>query len=129
MENTYIATFQALGALGLLLGSAGLATVLVRNALEQRGELALLRAVGYAPRHLARMALVQNGALVGLGFLAGAVPALLAVLPTLLDRRGTVPLSLVGGLLLALAAMSLLVSWLAVGFVRRLPLLASLRSE
>jgi hypothetical protein len=32
VENTYIATFQALGALGLLLGSAGLATVLVRNA-------------------------------------------------------------------------------------------------
>jgi hypothetical protein len=129
VENTYIATFQALGALGLLLGSAGLATVLVRNALEQRGELALLRAVGYAPRHLARMALVQNGALVGLGFLSGAVPALLAVLPTLLDRRGTLPLSLVAVLLLALAATSLLVSWLAVGFVRRLPLLASLRSE
>ena len=129
VENTYIATFQALGALGLLLGSVGLATVLVRNALEQRGELALLRAVGYAPRHLARMALVQNGALVGLGFLAGAVPALLAVLPTLLDRRGTVPLALVAVLLLALAATSLLVSWLAVAFVRRLPLVASLRSE
>jgi hypothetical protein len=129
VENTYIATFQALGALGLLLGSVGLATVLVRNALEQRGELALLRAVGYAPRHLARMALVQNGALVGLGFLSGAVPALLAVLPTLVDRRGTLPLSLVAVLLLALAATSLLVSWLAVGFVRRLPLLASLRSE
>ena len=129
VENTYIATFQALGALGLLLGSAGLATVLVRNALEQRGELALLRAVGYAPRHLARMALVQNGALVGLGFLAGAVPALLAVAPTLLDRRGTVPLALVAVLLLALAAIGLLVSWLAVAFVRRLPLIASLRSE
>ena len=82
-----------------------------------------------APRHLARMALVQNGALVGLGFLAGAVPALLAVLPTLLDRRGTVPLSLVAILLLALAATSLLVSWVAVAFVRRLPLIASLRSE
>jgi hypothetical protein len=129
VENTYIATFQALGALGLLLGSVGLATVLVRNALEQRGELALLRAVGYAPRHLARMALVQNGALVGLGFLAGAGPALLAVAPTLLDRRGTLPLALVAVLLLALAATGLLVSWLAVAFVRKLPLLASLRSE
>ena len=129
VENTYIATFQALGALGLLLGSVGLATVLVRNALEQRGELALLRAVGYAPRHLARMTLVQNGALVGLGFLAGAAPALLAVAPTLLDRRGTLPLALVAVLLLALAATSLLVSWVAVAFVRRLPLVASLRSE
>ena len=78
-------------------GSVGLATVLVRNALEQRGELALLRAVGYRPRHLARMALAQNGALVGLGFLAGAVPALVAVVPTLLDRRGAVPLALAAG--------------------------------
>ncbi len=129
VENTYIATFQALGALGLLLGSAGLATVLVRNALEQRGELALLRAVGYAPRHLARMAVFQNGALVGLGFVAGAVPALLAVAPTLLDRRGTLPLALVSVLLVALAATGLLVSWIAVVFVRRLPLIASLRSE
>jgi ABC-type antimicrobial peptide transport system permease subunit len=129
VENTYIATFQALGALGLLLGTVGLATVLVRNALEQRGELALLRAVGYGPRHLARMALAQNGALVGLGFLAGAVPALVAVSPTILDRRGTLPLALVAVLLLALAATGLLVSWLAVAFVRRLPLLASLRSE
>jgi hypothetical protein len=129
VENTYIATFQALGALGLLLGSVGLATVLVRNALEQRGELALLRAVGYRPRHLTRMALAQNGALVALGFLAGAVPALVAVAPTLLDRRGAWPLALAGGLLLALAATGYVVSWLAVAFVRRLPLIASLRSE
>ncbi len=129
VENTYIATFQALGALGLLLGSVGLATVLARNALEQRGELALLRAVGYRPRHLTRMALAQNGALVGLGFLAGAGPALLAVAPALLDRRGAVPLALTLALLLALATTGLLVSWLAVAFVRRLPLIASLRSE
>jgi hypothetical protein len=57
------------------------------------------------------------------------VPALLAVAPTLLDRRATVPLALVAALLLALAATSLLVSWLAVAFVRKLPLIASLRSE
>jgi putative ABC transport system permease protein len=129
VENTYIATFQALGALGLLLGSVGLATVLVRNALEQRGELALLRAVGFRSRHLTRMTLAQNAALVGLGFLAGAGPALVAVAPMLLDRRGVLPLTLTLALLLALAATGLLVSWLAVAFVRRLPLVASLRSE
>jgi ABC-type lipoprotein release transport system permease subunit len=129
VENTYIATFQALGALGLLLGSLGLATVLVRNALEQRGAIALLRAVGYRPRHLTRMVLAENAALVGLGFLAGAVPALLAVAPTLADRRGALPLALAGGLVLSLAATGLLASWLAVAFIRRLPLLTSLRSE
>jgi putative ABC transport system permease protein len=129
VENTYIATFQALGALGLLLGIVGLATVLVRNALEQRGELALLRAVGFRAGHLTRMVFAENTALVGLGFLAGAVPALVAVLPMIVDRRGAVPLVLVGGLLVALAITGALVTWLAVRFIGRLPLLASLRSE
>ena len=52
VENTYLSTFQALGGLGLLLGTIGLAAVMFRNVLERRRELALLRAVGYdaAPR-------------------------------------------------------------------------------
>jgi hypothetical protein len=129
VENTYIATFQALGALGLLLGIVGLATVLARNALEQRGALALLRAVGYRRRHLALTVLAENAVLVGLGFLSGAVPALVAVLPTLVDRGGQVPLLLVVGLLAALAFTGGFVSWAAAAFVGRLPLLASLRSE
>ena len=41
VENTYISTFQTLGALGLLLGTVGLAAVLARNVLERRRELAL----------------------------------------------------------------------------------------
>jgi hypothetical protein len=129
VENTYIATFQALGALGLLLGVVGLATVLVRNALEQRGQLALLRAVGFRSRHLTRMVLAENAALVGLGFLSGAVPALVAIAPMLLERRAGAPLSVVAALVVALAVTAALVSWLAVAFIRRLPLLASLRSE
>ena len=47
VENTYLSTFQALGGLGLLLGTVGLATVLLRNVLERRRELALFGAVGY----------------------------------------------------------------------------------
>jgi cell division protein FtsX len=129
VENTYIATFQALGALGLLLGTVGLATVLIRNALEQRGELALLRAVGYRRDHVTRMVLAENAALVGLGFLAGAIPAVVAIAPVFLERRGTLPLELVGILLLALAATGAVVSWLAVSFIQRLPLVESLRSE
>ena len=49
VENTYLSTFQTLGGLGLLLGTVGLATVLLRNVLERRRELALLAAVGYRP--------------------------------------------------------------------------------
>ena len=49
------------------------------------------------------MVLAENAALAGLGFLAGAVPALVAIAPVLLERRGAPPLGLVGALLLALA--------------------------
>ena len=52
VQNTYLNTFQILGGLGLLLGSAGLGVVALRNILERRGELALLRAVGFTPRAL-----------------------------------------------------------------------------
>ena len=51
VENTYLSTFQTLGGLGLLLGTVGVAAVLLRNVLERRRELALLGAVGYGPRH------------------------------------------------------------------------------
>jgi putative ABC transport system permease protein len=129
VENTYIATFQALGALGLLLGVVGLATVLVRNALEQRGQLALLRAVGYRRDHVARMVLAENAALVGLGFLVGALPALVAIAPVLLGGRGGLPLGVVAALLLALGVTGAAVSWVAVSFIQRLPLVESLRSE
>ena len=50
VQNTYLSTFQTLGGLGLLLGTLGLATVMVRNVLERRGELALLSALGFRRR-------------------------------------------------------------------------------
>ena len=83
VENTYIATFQTLGALGLLLGTVGLAAVLLRNAFERRRELALLQAVGYRRRELRRMVASENALLLGLGLIAGLVPALLAIAPAL----------------------------------------------
>ena len=41
VENTYLSTFQTLGGLGLLVGTVGLAAVVLRNVLERRRELAL----------------------------------------------------------------------------------------
>src|ERR1035437_944448 len=78
VENSYLETFRALGALGLLLGTVGLAAVLMRNVLERRRELALLRAVGYRPRHLAVMVLAENLFLLVVGLSTGAGGAAVA---------------------------------------------------
>ncbi len=100
VENTYLATFQMLGGLGLVLGTVGLATVLLRNVVERRRELALFRAVGYEPRHVRVMLLSESVSLLVAGLVIGAVAAAVATIPTLLERGGRVPMSATGLLLL-----------------------------
>ena len=85
VENTYLSTFQTLGGLGLLLGTLGLAVVMVRNVLERRSELALLQAVGFNQPAIFWLVLAENAFILVFGLLIGAFTALLAVLPYLLS--------------------------------------------
>ena len=102
VENTYLSTFQALGGLGLLLGTIGIATVMFRNVLERRRELGLLRAVGYDTRRMTLMIVAEAAFLVGAGMVAGAGCAAIAIAPALLGRGGSAPGV---GLLMLLAAV------------------------
>ena len=129
VENTYLAMFQTLGALGLLLGTLGLGTVLLRNVLERRRELALLRAVGYNTRHVSLMVLVENGLLLFGGLGAGTVCALVAIAPAWIERGGQFPIMSLGGQLLGVAVAGLVSSLAATIVAVRSPLLAALRSE
>ncbi len=129
VENTYLSTFQMLGGLGLVLGALGLAVVLLRGVWERRGELALLRALGFRKTALAWLVLTENGFLLILGLLIGSVAALLAVAPHLMDARGQVPWLT----LLDFLAVVLLVGWTAgaaaVMVTLRAPLIPALRRE
>ena len=129
VENTYLATFRALGGLGLLLGTVGLAAVLMRNVLERRRELALLRAVGYRPRHLFTMVLAENVFLLLMGLSTGAVCAALATAPAVFARGGRVPVTSLGILLALVAATGIASSALATAAALRSPLLDALKSE
>jgi ABC-type lipoprotein release transport system permease subunit len=130
VENTYLSTFQALGGLGLILGTIGLATVLLRNVLERRRELALLGAVGFRSGHVLTMVVAENVFLLGCGLLAGAVCAGLAIAPALAERGGRLPITSGGALLLfAVFITGLLSSIVAMNAATRAPLLSSLRSE
>jgi len=130
VENTYLSTFQALGGLGLLLGVAGLSAVLMRNVLERRKELGLLRAVGFPGADLSRMVIAENAYLVLTGVGLGVGCALIAVSPALVERGwSSLPVTAILLLSAGVAIAGLLASAAAVRFVRRLPLLASLRSD
>jgi putative ABC transport system permease protein len=129
VENTYLSTFQALGALGLVLGTLGVGTVLLRNILERRRELALLQAIGYREGHVRGLILAESLSLVVWGLAAGTACALLAVLPAIVEHGGRFPWTVMIGLLTAVLVAGLLSSVVATAMAVRLPLLASLRAE
>ena len=128
VENTYLSTFQLLGGLGLALGTLGMAAVLLRNVLERRRELALMRAVGYNSSHFAVMVITENVLMLCLGLAVGFVCALLSIAPVLFERGGKPNISL-GLLLLAILVSGATASLVATIAALRSPLLPALRSE
>ena len=76
VEYTYLSTFQMLGGLGLVLGTLGLGAILLRNVLERRRELALLRALGYTQPDFLTMVVAENVLLLVGGLIIGTFCAL-----------------------------------------------------
>jgi hypothetical protein len=129
VQNTYLNTFQVLGGLGLLLGSAGLGVVVLRNVLERRGELGLLQAVGFRRRSLHWLVLSEHGGLLGLGLAVGISAAVAAVLPALLapgaeNHYFALVVTLAGVFVSGLAW-----TWVATRLALRGELLKALRNE
>ncbi len=129
VQNTYLSTFQTLGGLGLLLGTFGLGTVMLRNVIERRAELALLRAVGFQPSSIRRLVLYENAFLLACGLAVGTASALLAMLPHLLSTGADVPWLSGAGLLVGIFAVGLLAATGATAEAVRTPIVATLRGE
>jgi ABC-type antimicrobial peptide transport system permease subunit len=129
VENTYLSTFQMLGGLGLILGTIGLAAILLRNVLERRRELALMRAVGYNSRHFTLMIIAENALLLFAGVITGTGCALLAITPVFFTRQGHFSTISLGLLLAAVLLSGLTASVAATWATLRAPLLPALRAE
>jgi ABC-type lipoprotein release transport system permease subunit len=129
VENMYLKTFQALGGLGLILGAAGLAIVLLRGVWERRAELALLQALGFRAGQLAWLVLAENVFLLILGLASGTVSALLAVAPHLVGSGAPVLWGNIALLLGIVLAVGLVSAGLAVWSTLKTPVLTALRRE
>ncbi|GAA4427398.1 FtsX-like permease family protein [Bremerella cremea] len=114
VQNTYLSTFQSLGALGLLLGTFGLAAVQLRTILERRSELALLRAAGFANGRLQSLVMRETMVLLLGGLLTGVISALVTVVPHMLFGDASVPIVSLGGMLGTILIVGILSSSLAV---------------
>ena len=128
VQNTYLSTFQTLGALGLLLGTFGLAAVQVRGVIERKKELSLMRAVGFSRVRLAKMILLENAWLLLMGLAVGVVAALFTTVPHWLVGTASIPWRDLTILFTAILLVGLIASWLGSRVISRMPLLESLRT-
>ena len=129
VENTYLSIFQALGGLGLLLGSAGLAIVVARNVLERRREFGLLAAVGFRQGQLRALVFAEHRWLIVCGLAVGTASAIVAVWPGLRERAGGFPYVEMALLLGGLTLGCVFWAWVATRVALRGSGVAALRSE
>ena len=113
----------------MALGCLGLGVVVMRNVMERRGELALLRAVGFRRRSLVWLLLLEHGMLVAWGLVCGTASAALAVTPALQAPGATMPVVSLPLTLAGIAVSGLGWTWLAAAWALRSPLLSALRNE
>jgi hypothetical protein len=129
VENTYLSIFMILGGLGLVLGSVGLGLVVLRNMFERRGELAMLRAVGFGRGRLQRMVFYEHWGLMVAGLLCGVISALVAVIPAVQAPAGDIPYVPLLAIVAVIALSGALWVWLAGTLALRGRLLEALRPE
>ena len=117
VANTYLSIFLALGALGLILGTVGLAIVLARSILERKNEIGLLQALGFTLKQIWRLLVQEYFSLLLWGLLIGLVSAVLAVWPNFRAPGSEVSLgyvSMIAGVILINGLIWIVIlSWLS----------------
>ena len=108
VQNTFLAAFQALGTLGLLLGTAGVAAVQVQGVLERVGTFGLLGALGFPRGMVRRIVVAETLCMVGLGLVAGAAAGAMTLPAHLVGGRASVPTAWIAATCLATLAVALL---------------------
>jgi ABC-type antimicrobial peptide transport system permease subunit len=130
IENTYLSIFLVMGAIAMLLSTIGLAVILARNLQERLPEIALLRASGFSRQRILWLVVQEYATLLLFGTLAGGIPALVSVLPGLLNPSGEVSFLFLLMILIVLIANGLL--WIVVlgrNAVRKRGIVGGLRNE
>jgi ABC-type lipoprotein release transport system permease subunit len=85
VENTYLQIFFMMGALGMLLGTIGLAIVIAKSMIERASETAVLRAMGFSKKVILYIYFTENFLLFVVGLLAGTLSGLIATMPSFLS--------------------------------------------
>ena len=116
VTNTYLSVFGIFGAMGMIIGVAGLGFVLLRNYNQRKQEFAIMLATGFRIKRIKRMILSEQLLILIAGVSSGIVSALLATsssiknspdIPWLLLVLMVVVISITGLIALSLSVRSI----------------------
>ena len=96
VEKTFMLIFGALGGLGMLLAVAGVVVLSVRRLVESAADVAVFRALGFAPRDVRRVFLTEILLLMSLGTGCGGFATLVALSPRILAWEWGVIFDVIG---------------------------------
>ncbi|MFP6583346.1 MAG: FtsX-like permease family protein [Candidatus Hydrogenedentota bacterium] len=129
VETTYLAMFLVLGGLGLAVGSVGMGVVVLRNLLERRREIAMLRALGFTHQAIFRMLLTEYSVLLISGLLIGIISAAVSTIPALFATDSNIDLAIQARLIVAILLISMTCLLAAIHIGLRSADISALRSE
>ncbi len=129
VQNTYLSIFQMLGGLAMIIGSLGLGVVVMRNVMERRNELAILRAIGFSGRSVQWFVINEHWFLLSLGLAIGVISGIISVLPVLKTPGTNIPYQSLTLTILFIFFSGILWIWLSTKLALKGSLLSALRNE
>ncbi len=130
VENTYLSIFLILGALGLLIGTAGISVVLQRSLYERSKELSLLASLGFGNDSIVKITVSEYIILLIWGVIIGFLTALLAVYPIIISSiLDFSPLFVLVIILIIIVNGMLWIYFPAKSKIKNLKLIEGLRNE
>ena len=103
--------------------------VVMRNVFERRGELALLRAIGFSRRSIHMLLFFEHSLMLGVGLICGTFSSIIAVAPVLFSRGDEVPFMFLVSLCAVIAVNGALWIYLATILATRGSPIPALRNE
>jgi len=128
VTNTYLSVFAVLGALGMIIGIAGLGFVLLRNYNQRKLEFSLMLAVGFSLETIKKMIFSEQLMIMLAGISTGLVSGMIATMPSM-RNYSDIPFLLMIGMIASMLVAGVAALNLALRPITNSSLIAGLRKE
>jgi len=128
VTNTYLSVFGIFGAMGMIIGIAGLGFVLLRNYNQRKKEFALMLATGFRIKKIRQMILSEQVLILLAGVSSGIVSAFLATSSSVTNSRD-IPWLFIIMMVVAILITGFIALFLSVRSITKNSLITNLKAE